>query len=73
MRSRTLFVKIFLCFWLAAGLLIISLNVMLWVSTVSEPNPERRRGAFGEALNLYAESAVQVYDREGPQDRKSVV
>ena len=31
------------------------------------PNPERRRGALGEALNLYAESAVQVYDSEGPQ------
>jgi len=25
-----------------------------------------QRGAFGEALNLYAESAVQVYDSEGP-------
>ena len=32
-----------------------------------DPNPERRRGALGEALNLYAESAVQVYDSEGPQ------
>lgn len=67
MTLRTLFVKIFLCFWLAAALLIVSLNVMLWVSTSSEPNPEKRRGAFGEALNLYAESAVQVYDREGRQ------
>lgn len=63
--SRTLFLKIFLCFWLAAGVMIVALNVMLWVSTASEPNPEKRRGAFGEALNLYAESAVQVYDREG--------
>ena len=63
--SRTLFLKIFLCFWLAAGVMIIALNLMLWVSTASEPNPEKRRGAFGEALNLYAESAVQVYDREG--------
>jgi two-component system sensor histidine kinase CpxA len=62
---RTLFVKIFLCFWLAAGVVIIALNVMLWISTASDPNPERRHGAFGEALNLYAESAVQVYDREG--------
>jgi two-component system sensor histidine kinase CpxA len=64
---RTLFVKIFLCFWLAAGVVIVALNVMLWVSTASDPNPERRHGAFGEALNLYAESAVQVYDRESPQ------
>jgi signal transduction histidine kinase len=64
---RTLFVKIFLCFWLAAGVVIVALNVMLWVTTASDPNPERRHGAFGEALNLYAESAVQVYDRESPQ------
>ena len=40
---------------------------MLWFSFVQDPNPERRRGALGEALNLYAESAVQVYDSEGPQ------
>ncbi|HXB22834.1 MAG TPA: ATP-binding protein [Candidatus Solibacter sp.] len=67
MKLRSLFLKIFMCFWLAAGVVIVALNVMLWVSTASDPNPERRRGAFGEALNLYAESAVQVYDREGPQ------
>ena len=40
---------------------------MLWFSFAQDPNPERRRGALGEALNLYAESAVQVYDSEGPQ------
>lgn len=67
MKLRGLFLKIFMCFWLAAGVVIVALNVMLWISTASDPNPERRRGAFGEALNLYAESAVQVYDREGPQ------
>ncbi len=67
MSFRSLFVKIFLCFWLAAGVVIVALNVVLWISTASDPNPERRHGAFGEAFNLYAESAVQVYDREGPQ------
>src|ERR1051325_4643174 len=47
--------------------MIGALNLMLWLSIGNEPNPERRRGALGEALNLYAESAVQVYDSEGPQ------
>lgn len=67
MRYRTLFWKIFLCFWLAAAAMIGALNVMLWLSFANDPNPERRRGALGESLNLYAESAVQVYDSEGPQ------
>jgi signal transduction histidine kinase len=66
-RYRSLFLKIFFCFWLAAAAMITTLNVMLWFSFTRDPNPERRRGALGEALNLYAESAVQVYDSEGPQ------
>lgn len=64
---RTLFLKIFLWFWLAAAGIIAALNLTLWVTISMEPNPERNHGAFGEALNMYAESAVQVYDREGPQ------
>ena len=67
MRYRSLFLKIFFCFWLAAAAMIGALNLMLWSSFIQDPNPERRRGALGEALNLYAESAVQVYDSEGPQ------
>lgn len=65
MKYRSLFLKIFFCFWLAAAAMIGALNLMLWFSFVQDPNPERRRGALGEALNLYAESAVQVYDSEG--------
>ena len=67
MKYRSLFWKIFFCFWLAAAAMIGALNLMLWFSFAQDPNPERRRGALGEALNLYAESAVQVYDSEGPQ------
>ena len=67
MKYRSLFLKIFFCFWLAAAAMIAALNLMLWFSFAQDPNPERRRGALGEALNLYAESAVQVYDSEGPQ------
>lgn len=64
---RSLFLKIFLWFWLAAAGIITALNLVLWITLAMEPNPERNHGAFGEALNLYAESAVQVYDREGAQ------
>ena len=63
---RSLFLKIFLWFWLAAAGIIAALNMALWRGIASDPNPEHH-GAFGEALNLYAESAVQVYDREGAQ------
>jgi two-component system sensor histidine kinase CpxA len=72
-RYRSLFWKIFFCFWLAAAAMIGALNLMLWFSIGNEPNPERRRGALGEALNLYAESAVQVYDSEGPQSFEQYV
>jgi two-component system sensor histidine kinase CpxA len=72
-KYRSLFWKIFFCFWLAAAAMIGALNLMLWFSIGSEPNPERRRGALGEALNLYAESAVQVYDSEGPQSFEQYV
>jgi len=72
-KYRSLFWKIFFCFWLAAAAMIGALNVMLWFSFASDPNPERRRGALGEALNLYAESAVQVYDSEGPQSFEQYV
>ncbi len=64
---RGLFLKIFLWFWLAAAGIIASLNLGLWLTIATDPNPEKNHGAFGEALNLYAESAVQVYDREGTQ------
>ena len=73
MKYRSLFWKIFFCFWLAAAAMIAALNVMLWLSFASDPNPERRRGALGEALNLYAESAVQVYDSEGQQSFEEYV
>jgi two-component system, OmpR family, sensor histidine kinase CpxA len=72
-KYRSLFWKIFFCFWLAAAAMIGALNLMLWLSFTSDPNPERRRGALGEALNLYAESAVQVYDSEGSQSFEQYV
>lgn len=63
---RSLFFKIFMWFWLTAAMMFGAWNLMFWTSLSQLPLPEQRRGAFGESLNLYAESAVQVYDREGP-------
>jgi len=67
LRSNSVFFKLFVCFWLMAAVIIGALNFSVWLRTGGEPNPEKNRGAFGEALNLYAESAIQVYDREGSQ------
>lgn len=63
---RSLFLKIFMWFWLAAAVMAGVWNLMFWLSLAEIPVPGSR-GAFGEALKLYAESAVQVYDREGSQ------
>ena len=63
---RSLFLKIFMWFWLAAAVMAGVWNLMFWLSLAEIPVPGSH-GAFGEALKLYAESAVQVYDREGSQ------
>jgi signal transduction histidine kinase len=65
--GRTLFLKIFVAFWLTMALTIAVFYLMFRVSN-AESLPERAtRGAFGETLTLYSESMVRVYEREGPQ------
>lgn len=62
---RSLFFKIFISFWLTMALIIGALNLMFRLSNM-ESLPERAtKGAFGEALTLYAEEAARVYEREG--------
>ena len=62
---RSLFFKIFISFWLTMALIIGALNLMFRLSNL-ESLPERAtKGAFGEALTLYAEETVRVYEREG--------
>jgi two-component system sensor histidine kinase CpxA len=64
---RTLFLKIFIAFWLTMALTIAVFYLMFRISN-AESLPERAtRGAFGETLTLYSESMVRVYEREGPQ------
>lgn len=62
---RSLFFKIFISFWLTMALIIGALNLMFHLSNM-ESLPERAtKGAFGEALTLYAEETARVYEREG--------
>jgi two-component system sensor histidine kinase CpxA len=66
-KFRTLFLKIFVWFWLATAAII---GVLLLMSRVSEADaqPERAsRGPLSEALSLYAETAARVYETEGPR------
>jgi two-component system sensor histidine kinase CpxA len=66
-KFRTLFLKIFIWFWLATAAIIGVLSLMIRVSE-AEGQPERAaRGPLAEALSLYAESAVHVFEHDGPQ------
>jgi signal transduction histidine kinase len=64
---RSLFFKIFVSFWLTMALTIAVLTLMARISN-SESFPERAsRGPVREGLTLYSETAVRIYEREGPQ------
>jgi len=63
---RSLFVKIFICFWLAAAAIIGTLSLMNWLS-YNGSLPERLRGSVGEGLSLYSEAAVHTYEHDGPR------
>ncbi|MBV9470510.1 MAG: HAMP domain-containing protein, partial [Abitibacteriaceae bacterium] len=60
---RSLFIKIFLWFWLAMALV----GAVIWVSLPPRPQPEsaRWREIAPDVLNLYGQSAIQVYERQG--------
>jgi Signal transduction histidine kinase len=60
----SLFLKIFLWFWLVTALLIGVLIFISW-STQREPFLGRVRGNFTNQLNVYSEIAAQVYEEDG--------
>ena len=67
MTIRTLFLKIFIRFWLAAAGIIGVLVLMAWISD-AQTLPERiTRGPLSEVLNMYADSAARAYEQEGIQ------
>ncbi len=63
MKYRSLFLKIFISFWLTMALTIGVLTLMSRISN-TESLPERAsRGPLGEGLTLYSEAAVRVFEQ----------
>lgn len=64
---RSLFLKIFISFWLTMALTIGVLSLMTRISN-SEAFPDRAsRGPVREGLTLFSDTAVRIYEREGLQ------
>ena len=62
--KMSLFLKIFLWFWLATALVVGVLTFITW-STQSEPFLNRWQHAVGNTMRVYAETARQIYENEG--------
>jgi signal transduction histidine kinase len=60
----SLFLKIFLWFWLATALVVGALTFVTW-TLQTEPFLNRWRYALGNAMNIYAATARQIYENEG--------
>src|SRR5215213_3208364 len=60
----SLFLKIFLWFWLATALVVGVLTFITW-STQSEPFLNRWQYAVSNTMKVYAETAGQIYENEG--------
>src|SRR4051812_45732704 len=61
----SLFLKIFLWFWLAMALVGLAL-VISTATTASEPVVARWRAMTGDALSIYAQTAGEILERDGP-------
>lgn len=62
---RSLFVKIFLWFWLAIAL-TAAILVTLALTTQSRPQEEMHRQRTVQILDFYGQQALEVFDRAGP-------
>jgi two-component system sensor histidine kinase CpxA len=60
----SLFLKIFLWFWLAIALVVAALTVANW-STQTEPLTRQWQTFVGEAVSTNSQTAMQIYDNEG--------
>ncbi len=63
-NDMSLFLKIFLWFWLAMALIAGAITLVNW-STQSGPLSRQWQTFVGEALNLNSQTAVQIYENEG--------
>ena len=60
----TLFLKIFLWFWLAMALIVGALTFVTWTQQ-NEPVVRQWQVVVGETMNVHAQTAAQIYDAEG--------
>lgn len=60
----SLFLKIFLWFWLAIALIVAAITVVNW-STQTEPLTRQWQTFVGEAVNINSQTALQIYENEG--------
>ncbi len=60
----TLFLKIFLWFWLAMALIVGALTFVTWTQQ-NEPMVRQWQVVVGETMNVHAQTAAQIYDVEG--------
>lgn len=60
----SLFLKIFLWFWLAIALIVGSVTVVNW-STQTEPLTRQWQTFVGEAVLMNSQTALQIYEAEG--------
>jgi two-component system sensor histidine kinase CpxA len=64
MKLRRVFIKIFLWFWLAMALVIVGLFLSIFITERREQGPPWRV-RHSAMLGVYAQSAVEVYERDG--------
>ncbi|MDQ3255255.1 MAG: ATP-binding protein [Acidobacteriota bacterium] len=61
----SLFLKIFVWFWLAMALIGVALMIAIEI-TQSDPVEARWRDMTGTAVRIYAQTATEMYERDGP-------
>jgi two-component system sensor histidine kinase CpxA len=64
MRLRRVFIRIFLWFWLAMALVIVGLFLSIFITERREQGPPWR-GRSSALLGVYAQSAAEVFERDG--------
>lgn len=64
--KMTLFLKIFLWFWLATALVVGAIFFVSW-STQNEPIRRQWQTVVAESTSSQAETATQIYDNEGEE------
>ncbi len=61
---RSLFLKIFLWFWLTIGVMIVA-SVLVIISTESEPLVQRWMDLRQNAITVYLQTAIELYETDG--------